>query len=156
MRTGRPKADLVLSNEERSQLVSFARSRSLPAALSSRARIVLSSADGEANLSIAQRLKLTNATVGKWRKRFVERRIAGLYDDVRPGNRMEDFRGDAGLIRHTAQRHSGQLVLQRHAADGDRLGVAHKPERQIQNVDANVDTGSTTAVLFVDKAGAHG
>ena len=65
MRTGRPKADLVLSNEERAQLVSFARSRSLPAALSSRARIVLSSADGETNLSIAQRLKLTKSTVGK-------------------------------------------------------------------------------------------
>ena len=66
-------------------MVSFARSRSLPAALSSRARIVLSSADGEANLSIAQRLKLTKATVGKWRKRFVERRTAGLYADVHPG-----------------------------------------------------------------------
>jgi putative transposase len=102
MRTGRPKADLVLSNEERSQLVSFARSRSLPAALSSRARIVLSSADGEANLSIAQRLKLTNATVGKWRKRFVERRIAGLYDDVRPGKpRTIDDERVAQLIKTT-------------------------------------------------------
>ena len=48
MRTGRPKAELVLSDEERSQLLSFARSRSLPASLSNRARIVLSSADGEA------------------------------------------------------------------------------------------------------------
>jgi hypothetical protein len=58
MRTGRPKADLVLSSEERAQLLSFVRSRSLPAALSNRARIVLSSADGEANNSIAQRLKI--------------------------------------------------------------------------------------------------
>lgn len=47
MRTGRPKAELVLSDAERSQLQSFARSRSLPAALSSRARIVLSSAEGD-------------------------------------------------------------------------------------------------------------
>ena len=87
MRTGRPKAELVLSDEERTQLQSFARSRSLPAALSSRARIVLSSADGAPNNSIAERLKLTKATVGKWRTRFIEQRIAGLYDDVRPGNR---------------------------------------------------------------------
>ena len=85
MRTGRPKADLVLSDEERSQLQSFARSRSLPAALSSRARIVLCSAEGELNIAIAARLKLTKATVGKWRSRFIERRIAGLYDDLRPG-----------------------------------------------------------------------
>jgi putative transposase len=32
MRTGRPKAELVLSDEERTQLESFARSRSLPGA----------------------------------------------------------------------------------------------------------------------------
>ena len=85
MRTGRPKADLVLSSEERVQLQAFARSRSLPAALSNRARIILSSAEGELNNSIAARLELTKATVGKWRSRFLERRIAGLYDDVRPG-----------------------------------------------------------------------
>jgi putative transposase len=47
--------------------------RSLPAAaLSNRARIVLSSADGEPNNAIAERLKLTNATLGKWRARFIE------------------------------------------------------------------------------------
>jgi hypothetical protein len=40
MRTGRPKAELVLSEDERLQLQSFARSRSLPAALCSRARLV--------------------------------------------------------------------------------------------------------------------
>jgi len=53
MRTGRPKAELVLSDSERAQLLSFARSRSLPAALSNRARIILSSADGEPNNAIA-------------------------------------------------------------------------------------------------------
>ena len=90
MRTGRPKVELTLGPEERSQLESFARSRSLPAALSARARIVLSSADGELNSAIAERLELTQATVGKWRTRFIERRIPGLYDDVhlgRPGRK---------------------------------------------------------------------
>ena len=102
MTMGRPKTELVLTDDERSQLQSFARSRSLPSALSDRARIVLSSADGEANNSIAQRLKLTNATVGKWRKRFIERRIAGLYDDVRPGKpRTIDDESVAQLIRTT-------------------------------------------------------
>jgi putative transposase len=102
MNRGRPKADLVLTNDERAQLVSFARSRSLPTSLSMRARIILSSAEGEANSSIALRLKLTNATVGKWRTRFIERRIAGLYDDVRPGppRRIDDERV-ANLIKTT-------------------------------------------------------
>ena len=67
---GRPKTELVLTDDERSQLQSFARSRSLPSALSDRARIVLSSADGEANNSIAQRLKLT------WRR--LPARIAAI------------------------------------------------------------------------------
>ncbi|MGY3611425.1 MULTISPECIES: helix-turn-helix domain-containing protein, partial [unclassified Bradyrhizobium] len=99
---GRPKADLVLSDQERSQLQTFARSRSLPAALSSRARIILSSADGEPNNAIAQRMQLTNATVGKWRSRFIERRLAGLYDDVRPGApRTIDDERVAQLIRTT-------------------------------------------------------
>ena len=102
MNRGRPKADLVLTNDERAQLVSFARSRSLPASLSTRARIILSSAEGEANSSIALRLKLTKATVGKWRMRFIERRISGLYDDVRPGppRRIDDERV-ANLIKTT-------------------------------------------------------
>ena len=41
MTMGRPKTELVLTDDERSQLQSFARSRSLPSALGDRARIVL-------------------------------------------------------------------------------------------------------------------
>lgn len=78
MNRGRPKAELVVSDDERAQLSSFARSRSLPASLSMRARIVLGSGEGEANSSIAERLRLTKVTVGKWRTRFIERRVAGL------------------------------------------------------------------------------
>ncbi len=58
--------------------------------------------NGELNNSIAQRLKLTNATVGKWRMRFIERRISGLYDDVRPGKpRTIDDERIAQLIKTT-------------------------------------------------------
>jgi putative transposase len=63
----------------------MARSRSLSAALSMRAKIVLASADGESNSSIAARLDLTKATVGKWRTRFIAQRIQGLHDELRPG-----------------------------------------------------------------------
>jgi putative transposase len=65
MRTGRPKAQLTLSEQEQLQLQSYARSRSLPAALSTRADIILSCAQGQANNSIAERLKLSEHTVGK-------------------------------------------------------------------------------------------
>lgn len=85
MGMGRPKAELVLSEDERVQLQSMARSRSLPAGLAQRAKIVLGCASGEPNSTVARRLGTTTATVGKWRRRFVEQRIAGLHDELRPG-----------------------------------------------------------------------
>ena len=85
MAIGRPKAELRLSTDERSQLQSIANSRSLPHALVRRVQIVLASADGEANSAIAKRMGLANATVGKWRKRYLEHGLEGLHDELRAG-----------------------------------------------------------------------
>ena len=102
MARGRPKATLVLSEEERAQLASFARSRSLPSALSNRAKIIMSSADGEANSAIASRLQINPGTVRKWRTQFIERRINGLYSETRIGKpRSIDDERLAGLINTT-------------------------------------------------------
>ena len=100
MGMGRPKAELVLSEAEHTQLCSIARSRSVPAALLQRARIVLACAAGEPNNAVAQRFRTTEATVGKWRRRFVKHRLQGLYDELRPGPpRTIDDERVAGLIR---------------------------------------------------------
>jgi putative transposase len=48
-------------------------------------RIVLAAAAGEPNSRMAQRIHVTGASAGKWRRRFLERRISGLYDELRPG-----------------------------------------------------------------------
>ncbi len=102
MPMGRPKADLVLDPAERAQLQSMVRSRSIAAALQARAQIVLASAGGEPNSSIAARLGYTNATIGQWRRRFIERRINGLYDELRPGKpRSIDDERVAELIHTT-------------------------------------------------------
>src|SRR5215469_8750484 len=85
MAMGRPKTALVLGTEQREQLESLAKSRSLPSGLVSRARIILLSASGKTNMEIARQLGLTNATVGKWRQRFLEQDVAGLHDELRPG-----------------------------------------------------------------------
>jgi transposase len=85
MRTGRPKAAVSLSDEERRELESLARrARSAPA-LAQRARMVLACAAGHDNKMVARRVRATPATVGKWRGRFVEHRLAGLLDEPRPG-----------------------------------------------------------------------
>jgi transposase len=76
---------IELEPAEREQLESFSRSRTLSHALVIRAQIVLRAAEGEGNIPIARSLKTTRETVGKWRKRFAERRLEGLYDELRPG-----------------------------------------------------------------------
>ena len=100
MAMGRPKPELILSEAEQAQLSSIARSRSTPAALVQRARIVLACASGEPNNAVAGRFETTEATVGKWRRRFVKNRIQGLYDELQPGKpRTIDDERVAALIR---------------------------------------------------------
>jgi transposase len=85
MRTGRPKAALILIDDERQQLASLAhRSRSAPQ-IARRARIILACAEGTDSKAVARRLHVTPATVCKWRGRFVRHRLDGLYDEPRPG-----------------------------------------------------------------------
>jgi len=85
MPRGRPIEPLVLNEDEKVQLHSLAQSRSLPHGLVQRAQIILACAEGEANAAIAKRLRLTNATVGKWRKRYREHGLEGLHDELRAG-----------------------------------------------------------------------
>ncbi len=84
-RTGRPKALLELSSEEREQLERWARRRKSSQALALRSRIVLGCAEGLPNKEVAAREGVAQQTVGKWRARFLELRLDGLGDDPRPG-----------------------------------------------------------------------
>ncbi len=85
MRLGRPIVAVILTEDERVQLESWAhRSRTAPQ-LARRARLVLACAAGRDNKTVAKRLRLSPATVGKWRARFVRDRVDGLLDEPRPG-----------------------------------------------------------------------
>ena len=85
MRTGRPKTPMNLSQEERQQLQGIVSSRSLPAGLVTRARIVLMAAEGISNDQISKATGLGAHAVGKWRRRYVKQRLPGLHDELRPG-----------------------------------------------------------------------
>jgi putative transposase len=101
MRNGRPKAELVITPAERQQLEALARSRSLPAALILQAKLNLA-CESESNQRVARQLDVHPATVGKWRRRFVELRMAGLHDERRPGKpRSIENERLAELIRKT-------------------------------------------------------
>jgi transposase len=85
MRTGRPRATVTLTLDERHRLDALAhRSRSAPD-LARRARIILACAEGRETTAVARRLHVSATTVCKWRSRFLEERLDGLFDEPRPG-----------------------------------------------------------------------
>src|ERR1700704_1817107 len=82
---GRPKAALVITDVERAELVRVTKRAHVNRLLAFRARLVLACADGATDTAVARRHRTTNATVGKWRTRFIKRRLEGLLDEPRVG-----------------------------------------------------------------------
>ena len=72
MRTGRPKKPLEITDEAREKLSMIARRPKSAQAMAMRARIVLGCEQGMSNSEVARKLRVTGATVGKWRERFRE------------------------------------------------------------------------------------
>jgi transposase len=145
---GRPMAELVLSGDERATLVRWSRRAKSSQALAQRCRIVLGCADGKTNQQVAAELGIWPQTVGKWRGRFVERRLDGLVDEDRPGRpasvsldrveevivaTLEETPGNAthwsrtsmaarsGLSRSTVGRIWRDFGLKPHLSDGFKL-----------------------------------
>jgi transposase len=100
-RTGRPKAELVLTDDERETLTRWARRRVSSQALALRCRIVLESATGASNKDVAARLGVEAHTVGRWRARFVRDRLEGLTDEPRPGGprKITDIQVEEVVVR---------------------------------------------------------
>ena len=82
---GKTAVGIDLTDSERRELESLASRRKTAQGLAQRARIVLHAAEGVENKDISLRVGAAPNTVGKWRRRFAEHRMAGLYDEPRPG-----------------------------------------------------------------------
>ena len=85
MRTGRPMPPLTVTPEERETLERWARRPKTAQALAQRARLVLTCAAGRPNTAVAAALRVSQPMVGKWRRRFLAKRLDGLLDAPRPG-----------------------------------------------------------------------
>jgi transposase len=77
---------VVLSSEERDTLQAWTRRAKTSQALALRARIVLACAESHrSDREVAGELGVYRNTVGKWRNRFIQKRLDGLLDEPRPG-----------------------------------------------------------------------
>ena len=105
----RPTPDLVLTSVESDTLQRWARRRSSAQALALRSRIVLACAEGKANTTVAEELRLTRQTVGKWRRRFLLERLEGLHDEQRPGapRKISDERVEKMIVKTLEETPSG-------------------------------------------------
>lgn len=124
---GRRLARLVLRDEERSELTALASRRKTAQALALRARIVLACAEGSENKEVAAGLHVDQGTVGKWRRRFVERRIDGLRDEPRSGTprTIDDARiaKASGISVSSVQRIWRAFGLQPHRMENFKLST---------------------------------
>jgi len=71
-----------LSQEQEDDVRRFARSRTLPARLVERAKMLLSCAAGHSVEDIAEQLDVSRQTVSRWLGRYVERGLAGVERDM--------------------------------------------------------------------------
>ena len=112
MPRGRPLPPLVLSPSERDALQQWVAQRKTAQALALRARIILACAQGLSNSDVSAQVGLGSQSVGKWRRRFLDRRLDGLRDEPRPGAPRKITDADAQRVV--------RLTLQTSPADATR------------------------------------
>ena len=97
---GRPVVRVTVSPSDRTALEHWARRRTTAQGLAQRAQIVLACAVGQSNSEVAAALRITRQTVGRWRQRFVDKRLEGLVDEPRPGTprRLTDAQMERVMI----------------------------------------------------------
>jgi len=97
---------ITVTDEQRIALQRWSKGRNTPARLVLRAQIILQAAEGTDNKTIAEKLKTDRLLVGKWRKRFAEKGLAGIEKDAPRGGRPAAARQKmtARIIEWTTQR----------------------------------------------------
>lgn len=78
---------ITLTEKERATLERWARGKRTPVRLVQRAKIVLLAEQGWLNKDIALELSMGRITVGRWRTRFSQGRLAGIEKDAPRGGR---------------------------------------------------------------------
>lgn len=118
-------APISATADEKIRLLTWASHEHDPA-LAQRARIVLGCLDGRSNLEVAEAEGVTNVTVGKWRRRFAAKGLAGLRDAPRSGGpRIIDDERVAEVVRLTLEATPPDAERWTTRSLGRRVGVSH-------------------------------
>lgn len=107
-----------LTADDRRALEYWAQHSTTSEAMALRARIVLGTAAGRSDAALAEDLGSTRATVGKWRRRFLDQGMEGLLDEPRSGAPIQI--GDAKV----------ELVV-RETLEASRPGAQHWSTRSM-------------------------
>ena len=102
MRVAQP---VELTEKETQTLTIWSRGRRTPTRLMKRAKIVLMAAQGQQDKTIAEVLGMDPRQASRWRRRFIEQRLAGIEKDLPRGGRKASKRGRMAplIIERTTQ-----------------------------------------------------
>lgn len=130
MRVARP---VVLTEEQHQTLTTLSRSRTSPARLVERSRIVLLAAEGQENQQIAAALAITPEKVARWRNRFLEGGVTALEKDApRPGRpRVITAANVRALIHKTTQEKPDNATHWSTRTMAKAAGISEKSVRRI-------------------------
>lgn len=97
---------ITLTAEDKATLQRWSRGRSTPARLVIRSKIVLLAAEGKTNDAIADELQADRTVVGRWRRRFADKGLAGIEKDLPRGGRKPKARDAvaARIVEWTTQK----------------------------------------------------
>jgi len=118
--------EIVLDEQERCTLEKWSKGRMMAARVVMRAKIVLLAATGMENRNIAAKLGIGRDTVGQWRRRFSERRLAGLVKDAPRGGRKPTRREEVArlIVERTTQTKPANATHWSTRTLGKELGVS--------------------------------
>lgn len=101
----RTAQSIELTESELKTLTAWSHGRRIATRLMKRAKIVLMAAEEQQNKTIAELLGIDRRQVSRWRRRFVEKRLAGIEKDLPRGGRKAKKREQltASIIDTTTQ-----------------------------------------------------
>jgi transposase len=116
---------IVLTESETNILKTWSRAGKTPARLMRRAKIIQLVAQGERNEIIAEKLGIDPRQVSRWRRRFVEKRLAGIEKDLPRGGRKPSKREKVAplIIETTTQTKPANATHWSVRTLGEKLGI---------------------------------